>query len=43
MKVYVSKSVATTEVMFEGTFKGQYESNASFFSLSLSQKLFLQL
>jgi len=31
MKVYISKSVAPTEVMFEDIYKGQYKSNASFF------------
>jgi len=31
MKVYVSKLVAPTEVIFEDMYKGQYKSNASFF------------
>jgi hypothetical protein len=33
MKVYVSKSVAPTEVIFEDTYEGQYKSNASLFFL----------
>jgi hypothetical protein len=33
MKVYVSKLVVPTEIIFEGTYEGQYKSKASFFFL----------
>jgi len=33
MKVYVSKLVVPTEIIFEDTYEGQCKSNASFFFL----------